>query len=265
LITSTPTPGTVFEAATRAVEATAQFEQFGPPTPLPTNWVTPVVVTSTPTPVNAATTQYLADMATAIAVTTGTPVPPLPNVVTATPTPIFERVALLVTPTPTGPPTATPQALPEVLMGKILFRSDREWSEREITSYWEGRCTRGDTIFCGSAGDDKERLNKIYMYDLDTGEFGRLTDPWPYFAARERNAYSADAVYRTYNKKLLWTNVEVETGLGGSIRKPTTVYTIHYYDYKYKVERPVTEILFQMIAVMMKFGLSITMEPAPGA
>jgi hypothetical protein len=207
LITATPTPETIFEAATRSALATVQTANFGQPTPLPTHWLTPIVVTATPTPANAATTQALALLSTAIAVTTGTPAPPAPNVVTATPTPVYETLPLLLTPTPAGTPTATPNAVPSVLLGKVLFRSDREGSETEF----------------------------VYVYDPATGELGRLTNDWPYRVARERNAYSADLVYKTYNKQLLWTNIE-ENG----VRRPTTVFAIHYYDYKYQVEAQVS-------------------------
>lgn len=243
LITPTPTAATVFEAATRSAQATALFEQFGPPTPLPTNWVTPIVVTSTPTPGNAATVEAMAKLAQAIALTTGTPTPLPPNVVTATPTPVFETIAMFLTPTPTGSPSPTPQSIPSTLLGKILFRSDREWSAEDVTQYWNGGCSRGDIIVCpNSAGDDTYNLNHIYVFDLDTGELGRLTNSWPYFAAKKRDPYSADAVYRTYNKQLLWTNAEIQRSNGTSIYQPTTVYAIHYYDYKYKVERQVTEL-----------------------
>jgi len=242
LITATPTPATIFEAATRSIEATAQFEQFGPPTPLPPNWVTPIVVTATPTPVNAATVQYLAELAEAMAVTTGTPTPIPSNMITATPTPVFELITFLLTPTPTGPASPTPQAVPPVLLGKILFRSDREWEDKDIEQYWNGGCNKGKIIICGNAATDTQQLNKIYFFDLDTGRLGRLSGNWPYFTARERNAYSADTVYRTYNKKLLWTNVEVFKSTEHSVREPTTKYDIHYYDYRYKVEKQVTRL-----------------------
>ena len=212
LITATPTPETIFEAATRSAVATAQTVNFGPPTPLPTHWLTPIVVTHTPTPANAATAQAQADLAMAMAATTGTPTPPPLNMVTATPTPVYETIPFLLAPTPDGPPTPTPEAVPSVLLGKVLFRSDREGPEAEF----------------------------IYVYDVNTGELGRLTNDWPYRVARERNAYSANKVYRTYNKRLLWTNREVVRGNGETFREPTTEFAIHYYDYEYSVEQQVT-------------------------
>jgi hypothetical protein len=54
-ITSTPTPHTVFTAAAMSLTATAQAIQMGTPTSLPANAVTPIVVTSTPTPESEAT------------------------------------------------------------------------------------------------------------------------------------------------------------------------------------------------------------------
>jgi hypothetical protein len=212
LITDTPTPQTIFEAATRSALATAQTEQYGPPTPLPTHWMTPIVVTHTPTPANAATAQLLTQLATAIAATTGTPIPVPPNMVTATPTPVYEKLPLLFTPTPSGSPTPTPDAVPSVLVGKVLFRSDREGPETGF----------------------------IYVFDPATGELGRLTNDWPYRVARERNAYSANKIYKTYNKQLLWTNVEVERKDGSSFQQPTTVFAIHFYDYEYNVEQQVS-------------------------
>jgi hypothetical protein len=219
LITSTPTPETVFAAVTQSAAATAQAQQVGSATPLPANWVTPIVVTETPTPINAATAAALADLATAIALTTGTPTSTPSNMVTATPTLIFELIPLLLTPTPTPFPTPTPASLPSALLGKILFLSDREGTESKYA----------------------------YVYDPATGQLGRLTDSWPYYAARERDTYSPDTVFQVYTKKLLWTNVEDDEG----VRSPTEELAIHLYDYKFKQEKIVT-----------RMGAGIVYEPA---
>lgn len=175
IITSTPTPESVIKAATMSAVTTAQARNFGTPTPLPYTWATPVVVTATPTPLNAATAQFVSLEATAIAYTTGTPTSTPSNVVTATPTPVYEYVPLTVTPTAL-PFDVTPQAVPSVLVGKILFKSDREGPE----------------------------TNNIYLYDPDSGELGRLTDSWPYQFAQERNTFSADTAHRAYTKQLQW-------------------------------------------------------------
>ncbi|MDH4137600.1 MAG: hypothetical protein OEW09_12940, partial [Anaerolineae bacterium] len=82
------------QAATVAFQATTT----GTPTPLPTNWVTPIVVTSTPTPENAATATYVAAWATVEAVIRGTATATPPHRFTATPTPTFVVVTSAPTP-----------------------------------------------------------------------------------------------------------------------------------------------------------------------
>ncbi len=218
VITFTPTPESIFVAATQAAAARALAQKIGTPTPLPDDWATPIVVTDTPTPLNAATAQALAELATVIAFTTGTPTSTPSNVVRATPTPVFEVLPLLLTPTPTQPLTSTYESIPLILLGKILFQSDREG----------------------------EQTDSVYVYDPDTGELGRLTDSWPYRVARERDAFSADMIYRAYTKQLLWTNIQTEQG-----NIPTTEFAIHFYDYKYDVEKIVT-----------RMGTGIVYEPA---
>jgi hypothetical protein len=249
IITSTPTAETIFAAATIALEATALAQKVGTPTPLPVDWVTPAVVTSTPTPRNEATAQALIDLATAIAITTGTPTPIPSNVTTATPTPVYNRISLILTPTPTPSGTVTPESMPPALLGKILFRSDREWSEEERQAYQEGRCAEYPKIVCFAGSDtmSSNRLNTIYIFDPKTGELGRLTADWPYYMAEERDVFSADTVYRAYTKQLLWTNIEDDSGN----RTPTTEVAIHYYDYKYKEEKIVT-----------RMGVGIVYDPA---
>lgn len=145
IVTSTPTPASVFEAATRVVQATEWARLLGPATATPENMVTatptvtPIVVTSTPEPGNAATATHMALRATAIAFTTGTPTPYPPNAVIATATPTRTPVPRATnTPRPTNTPTPiyvlleniptrapnpTP-SFPSELMGKILFLTD---------------------------------------------------------------------------------------------------------------------------------------------
>lgn len=250
LITSTPTPETVFAAATQSVRATALALQIGTATPLPSTWVTPVVVTATPTPLNGGTAQAIADLATAVALTTGTPTATPPNMVTATSTPVFEAIALILSPTPVTPTPDIPDSMPAGLLGKILFRSDREAEE---------------------GGEF------VYVYDPATGELGRLTADWPYAMATARDEYSADTVFRAYVKQLLWTNdvqeitaratvtpnaqgtVEVDENnepvqieqVVDRIYTPTEEYAIHRYDYKYGQED-----------ILTRAGTGITFDPA---
>jgi hypothetical protein len=221
IITSTPTPENVLTAAANALQITAEALEFGTATPFPKNWVTPVVVTLTPSPENTATVEYIA----AVMLTTGTPTATPGNVQTATPTPVFIPVGPFVSPTPTATPSATPQYVPASLVGKIVFLSDREGAtEQELV--------RADRLKV-----TPQVTPQPYVYDPVTGQLGRLTNIWPYDVAEARDAWSADKNYETYNKQLLWTNVQV-----GRHYKPTEVFAIHFYDYTYNVEKIVTEM-----------------------
>jgi len=138
IITLTPTNESVLVTlAAESMTATAQATPIPitgtpqptvTPTSFPPNWVTPVLITNTPTPENAATAAWQVQVATAQALvrkatppniwtTTPTPLPPLP-----TPTPMIVAYDRL---TPTATATATPGVLPAVLSDKILFWSDR--------------------------------------------------------------------------------------------------------------------------------------------
>ncbi|MCB0164411.1 MAG: PD40 domain-containing protein [Anaerolineae bacterium] len=205
LITSTPTPESIFTAATMSAEATSLAQKFGTATPLPETWATPIVVTVTPTPLNAATSQAIASLATAIAFTTGTPPATPSNVVTATPTPVYERIALTVTPTP-APFNTLVEAVPSNLMGKILFKSDRE-----------------------SNLEPKEEF--IYLYDPATDELGRLTASWPYIAARAREEWSADKRFRVFTK-------DATRYQEGNAEEVPAVFV---YDYLYGKEEQITK------------------------
>ncbi|MCB0164896.1 MAG: PD40 domain-containing protein [Anaerolineae bacterium] len=104
VVTSTPTPLTVETAAAISIQQTASAKTSGTATPLPPNWITPIVVTATPVPQNEATVAANGRLATAIAVTTGQP----PNLMLATATPTF--VIITSTPTPLTLETAAAQA-----------------------------------------------------------------------------------------------------------------------------------------------------------
>ena len=127
-------------AATAAAPAANTILQGTPaptetPTVFPPNWVTPVIVTNTPVPENAATAAWQVQVATAAAIVKGTATATPPNVWTATatplppaatPTPLIVPIESL---TPTSTPSVTPEALPALLRGKILFFSDRNGGE----------------------------------------------------------------------------------------------------------------------------------------
>ncbi len=128
IITSVPTPGNGATAMAWLEEAAARARREGTPTPLPRNWVTPIVVTSTPTPANQATADCLTVTAYAVSLT-GTPTPTRLNVLTATPTRLTVDDAI-INPTATYAPAWTPTAsalpIPVAWFGRIAFVSDRD-------------------------------------------------------------------------------------------------------------------------------------------
>jgi hypothetical protein len=209
LITAQPTIDSVFAAATLSAAATAQAQEVGTPTPLPAHWVTPIVITATPTPVNQATAQALDLLATAIAFTTGTPTATPSNMVTATPTPVFELISLLFTPTPTPPPPF-PQFVPPSLVGKILFHSNR----------------------------DEANADDIYMFDPETGQLGRLTDSWPYEVASIREAWSADLRFHVLTKDAIRYQ-NVSNGIE-EVGRREDIPALYVYDSLYNVEKQLT-------------------------
>jgi hypothetical protein len=135
IITSTPTPENVLTAAANSLRMTVEATQVGTATPLPGNWVTPVVVTSMPTPANSATVEYWQ----AVMLTTGTPTPTPANMQTATPTAVFILLnGEIPTPALTPTATATPHFIPSELVGKIAFLSDRAYHTNAHTGKAEG-------------------------------------------------------------------------------------------------------------------------------
>ena len=194
VVTATPEPRDVFEAATRVVQATEQARTTGTATPLPKNMVTatptltPIIVTNTPLPGNNATATGDAQLATAVALTTGEP---LPNgavvlVATAPPTPAPRQPTATTTPTPisipfdqlnirtTPTPTITPE-FPRPLIGKIAFLSDR----RRIISR-------------------NRVVTEAYIMNVDGSGVELLTSRHFYNRAKKRDAYSADRQFRAF-------------------------------------------------------------------
>lgn len=218
IITSTPYPENMMTAA-------AIGPQVSEAIPLPDNWVTPFVVTSTPPPANNATAEFRrADI-----LAFGTPTPLPGNVQTATPTPITIAAQPLAAPTATATPSPTPQPVPSALLGKIIFLSDREGATEE------------ERLRADKRGGPPKVDPQPYVFDPTTRQLERLTDFWPYDVAAARETWSADKNYETYTQPLLWTNIN---------GKPTEVLAIHYYDHIYKVEVQVT-----------RFGAGIAWDP----
>lgn len=188
IVTSTPTPENVVTAAAVAARATLIATSTGTFTPTPENWVTPVILVPSPTPANQATADHLFAIATADALVYGTPTPTPPNVWTATPTltgtlvpsqavaratavPLLVPVKITPVATPTTTPTAL--ALPQLLVDKIGFLSDRPGG------------------------------GQIYVVNPDGTGLAVLTDSWAYEQAVKRDRFSPDQRYRAFVKNVL--------------------------------------------------------------
>ncbi len=201
IVTSTPPPENIITEAAIAIKVTQIAQITGTLTPVPQNWVTPLVVTPQPTPANAATAAYESALATAEAILYPTPV----AVWTATPTPIFILLPNeIATPWATFTPTAAPPSIPAVLVGKIAFLSNR------------------------SGGPEPLKEPLAYVMDPDGSNLAVLTNRAVYDAAVARDSYSADQRFRAFVKYAdIWT----------SKKKPA----IFYYDDFYGVEEQVTQ------------------------
>jgi hypothetical protein len=204
IVTSVPTPENVITVAAIAAVATQVANAVGTYTPVPENWVTPMVITPQPTPINAATAAYQAAVATAEAFLFGTATPTPINMWTATPTPIFILVdGEVATPFITVTPTATPQPIPRELVGKIAFLSNR------------------------SGGSEPLKKPLVYVIDPDGSNLAVLTDRTFYDEVVARDPYSADQRFRTFVKDAIRFDDK---------RVPA----IYFYDYLYHAEEQLT-------------------------
>jgi len=223
VITSTPLPENIVTAAAVAATVTAQAVTTGTPTPLPPNWVTPWIVTSTPTPANKATAEFHQLEATAAAQLYG-PRSPAANMVTATPKP-----TAISQPTETATPvfimlegelppvTITPVAafepippIPDQLIGKIAFKSDRSGRE------------------------------EIYVVNPDGSGLALLTNRWPYNLAVLADSFSADGRFRVFTKDTSrYQNVD-GFYTNGFLSRRDEVPSLYWYDSLYRVEEQLT-------------------------
>jgi hypothetical protein len=229
IITSTPTPGSLSELATAIAGAQGQSLS----TPLPANWVTPVVVTATPTPANQQTAQAQSILATAQALTVGTATPTPGNVQTATPTPIFNLIEPILAVLPTPLPLPTPTAIPNGLVGKILFLSDRE----VVT----GQSAAGSPP--STATEEGRRQPQAYVFDPETGQLGRLTAIWPYEMAKARDAWSAEKRFRVFTKDATRYRLVSSPSSNGERQEAgqrEDVPAVFWYDTLYDVEEQLT-------------------------
>ncbi len=212
IVTSTPTPENVVTIAAQAQAATAIATAVGTYTPVPKSWVQPIVVTPQPpqaAPANAATAAFRVIEATAQAFVNGTATPTPIYVWTATPTPFLVPViGEVATPWVAVSPTPTPPPIPQKLVGKIAFLSNR------------------------SGGPQPLRHPLVYIIDPDGNNLAVLADDTFYKMAIARDYYSSDQRFRTFVKDF--------PRYYGSNGKHEMVPAIFYYDYEYNVEEQIT-------------------------
>jgi hypothetical protein len=193
----------------------------GTPTPLPENWVTPWIITSTPTPENTATAVFQQAEIVAAFVAYGTPTATPQNMViatplpTETPTPIFillEGELPPMTPTPTPIATLAPTPpIPPQLIGKIAFKSDRTGQPQ------------------------------IYVINPDGSGLALLTNPWPYNMAKQADVYSADGRFRVFTKDMTrYKNIDDLNGERVGVARDD-VPALYWYDSHFKAEQLLTE------------------------
>jgi hypothetical protein len=180
IVTETPTPQNIITVAALAAKATAVATAIGTYTPMPLNWVVPIVITPEPAtvvPANAETATFQVAEATAAAFVNGTSTPTPINVWTATPTPFMRPVVgAVATPWVAPPPTPTLPPIPRELIGKILFLSNRSGGPLPLP----------------------EPL--VYVVDPDGKNLAVLNDDTFYRLALARDIYSADQQYKTFAK-----------------------------------------------------------------
>lgn len=141
LITSTPTPENIITLAAEAVVATEVAQRIGTYTPIPPNWVTPIVIHPTLQPANTATALYEEAAATAAAYVFGTPTPLPANVWTVTPTAPPTPIPPTRTPPPPVLVTATPTPANIVTVAALAIQATREaeafGTHTPIPNHWK--------------------------------------------------------------------------------------------------------------------------------
>jgi hypothetical protein len=184
VITNTPTPGSVFAAATLVAQQTLQARQFGTPTRLPRNLATATsavnyyVITNTPTPPNAMVAKATFAYATAVAATTGTPTSIPATWVTATPIPLViprERLTAVPSPTPT-------QSRP----------SSQEMASKSIPPGFYNRI-----LFL----EGPHEAPNVWVMEPNGTIIGQLTNREVYDIAKARDTFSPDFCNLVYNKE----------------------------------------------------------------
>jgi len=209
VVVDTPVPRSPYEATEQANYATVMAAASGTATPLPTEYVTPVWVSPTPTAANTATAiarennpapaPELPHNAIEIEYLLATPTPE--NAATAvaqaevdrvlrerfgppTPFPFHVRI---ITETPTPLPTATPTT-PLVIPGSE-FTPTPTALPTELIPTAVPADFRGKILFLS----DRNGGEDVFSIDPETGEIAHITRRWVHDVAREQYlAYSPD-------------------------------------------------------------------------
>lgn len=215
IVTETPTALNIITVAAEAARATAVATAIGTYTPVPFNWVVPIVIIPEPptdVPGNEATAAFQVAKATAFAFVNGTPTPAPINVWTATPTPFMLPVVGEVA-TPWVPPSPTPTSLPipQELVGKILFLSNRSGGPQPLPDPF------------------------VYAIDPDGSNLAVLNDDVLYQTTLARDSYSADQRYRAFPQVLPRYSAD---GKGRRIMEMVQV--LFMYDYQTKLDAQIT-------------------------
>lgn len=217
----TPTPSSPEEEQGRALYATAVAQTTGTFTPVPTNYVTPVLILPSPPAENVATVAARLETATAEAAEgfpTATPLPynaviaeyaiatALPEnqatadadaviiaamvQTTGTPTPLPWNV-IVITPTPTSTPLQSPTSTPLPL----IVPSDNFTPTPTPTPTFDvpeqlPEFFRNKVLFIS----DRSGQDETYALDPNTGELFGITQSWVYPLARSQLPFSPDGL-----------------------------------------------------------------------
>jgi hypothetical protein len=122
VLTPEATPANAATAAARAADFLARLAQVGEATPLPTQWVTPLVVTATPTAANQATAERL-QVAAYLLERKATSTPTPANLWTPTPSPTY--VIITSVPTPRNALTAQARLAADDMAARRLGTATR--------------------------------------------------------------------------------------------------------------------------------------------
>ena len=239
IVTSTPTPKNVITLAAMAAEATRSAKTIGTSTPVPENWVTPVIVTIQPTPVNTATAIFREKEVTAQAFLYGSATATPFNVWTATPTSAPVSQPYLPVSTPSPSPTATATPIFVRLQGEVATPWTPPSPTLTPTPVFIPPELVGQIAFLSNRSGGPEPLSRplIYVIDPDGSNLAVLTGRAIYDAAIARDRFSADQRFRVFVKDALRFDHQ-------------QVPALYFYDYLYNAEEQITH-----------FGLGLAWDP----